>query len=188
MNENTNQDAGKDRGQPASAGKSGRWYGTPLAAILLAVGIGAAGIAGTQAFGNDDRGWRGHGQARMADPETMARKMERGIRHLAIEIEATPAQQAALIELAKGAATDLHGFREMMRGQPGELANLLTQTTVDAAAVEAFRADKVQKVDDMTKRLAGVAVEAGEILTVEQRQKIARMVAEKRGKRGRWRH
>ncbi len=183
-----NEDRKTDETQnPTPAGSSGRWYKTPLFAILMAIGVGAAGIAGTQAFGGEHGKWRGHG-ARMEDPETMARNMERGIRHLAIEIDATPAQQAALVELAKGAAGDLHGFREMMQGQAGELAKLLTQPNVDAAAIEAFRVEKVEKVDQLTSRLAKIAVEAGEILTAEQRVRIAELVAEKRGKQGRWRH
>lgn len=185
MNENSKTE---DNQNAAPVSPSGRWYKTPLIAVLMAVGIGTAGVVGTQAFGNDSGHWRSHRGAGMEDPETMARNMERGIRHLAIEIEATPAQQAALIELAKGAAEDLHGFREMMQGQAGELAKLLTQPNVDGAAIEAFRIEKVEKVDQLTERLAKIAVEAGEILTAEQRVKIAEMVAEKRGKRGRWRH
>jgi len=192
MSDNQNNDKAAKSTGPETAGRRrfGRWYATPLTAVVLALGVGAAGVAATQAFGHGDesRGWRGHHARDMEDPATMERNIERGIRHLAIEIDASPAQQAALIELAKGAVKDLHGFREMMQGEAGELAKLLTEPTVDRAAIEAFRAEKVEKIDQLTSRLVDVAAEAGEILSAEQRVKVAKLVAEHRGKRRGWRH
>ncbi len=195
MSDNQNNDtASKSTAGETGGRRPGRWYATPLMALVMALGVGAAGVATTQAFGHGDGsdgwrgGWRAHHAHNMEDPATMERNIERGIRHLAIEIDASPAQQAALIELATGAVKDLHGFREMMQGEAGELAKLLTQPTVDRAAIEAFRTEKIEKIDQLTSRLVDVAAEAGEILTEEQRVKVAKMVAERRGKRRGWRH
>jgi Spy/CpxP family protein refolding chaperone len=174
---------------PASDGRAParRWFGIPALAGVLAVGIGTAGVVATQALGHgkDFGGWRGGGHGEMRDPANMEKNVERGIRHLAVEIDATAEQQAQLVELAKTTAEDLHAFRDMMHGEADELAKLLTQPTVDRAAIEAFRSEKMAELDRLTTRLADAAVKAGEILTPEQRGKIAQFVAERREHRGR---
>ena len=73
-----------------------RWYKTPLAAMIVALGVGAGGIATADAFGFGDgkRGMRAHHARAMEDPAEMEKRIERGIRHLAIEIDATSEQEA----------------------------------------------------------------------------------------------
>lgn len=175
-----------DISAPAGRAPMRRWYGIPALAGVLAVGIGTAGVVATQALGHDGQfgGWRGGGHADMRNPADMEKNIERGIRHLAVEIDATAEQQAQLVELAKTTAKDLHAFRDMMHGEAEELASLLTQSTVDRAAIETFRAEKMAELDQLTSRLADAAVKAGEILTPEQRGKIAKFVAERREHRG----
>lgn len=169
---------------PSQAGRAParRWFGIPAMAGVLAVGIGTAGAVATQALGHGKNfgGWHGGSHGEMRDPANMEKNVERGIRHLAVEIDATAEQQAQLIELAKATAQDLHAFRDMMHGEAEELAKLLTQPTVDRAAIEAFRSEKMAELDQLTTRLADAAVKAGEILTPEQRSKIAEFVAERR--------
>ncbi len=171
---------------PADRAPMRRWFGIPALAGVLAVGIGTAGVVATQALGHGKEfgGWRGGGHGEMRDPANMEKNVERGIRHLAVEIDATAEQQAQLVELAKATAQDLHAFRDMMHGEAEELAKLLTQPTVDRAAIEAFRSEKMAELDQLTTRLADAAVKAGEILTPEQRSKIAQFVAERREHRG----
>ena len=126
--------------------------------------------------------------ASIAHHSSSEKRIERGIRHLAIEIDATSEQEAELIGLAKGAVKDLHAFRTMMRGDVKDLADLLTAPTVDRAAIESFRAERIEKLDQLSERLVDVVAQAGEILTEEQRVKVAEMIAERRGKgRGRGR-
>lgn len=163
-----------------------RWYKTPLAAILVALGVGGVATAGAFDFGGGRHGWRAHYGRGMEDTATMEDRIERGIKHLAIEIDATSEQQARLVDLAKGAVKDLHAFREMMQGDAKELAELLTAPTVDRAAIEAFRSERMEKLDLLTATLADVAVQAGEVLTEEQRVKVAELIAEHKGKGRRW--
>ncbi len=49
---------------------------------------------------------------------------------------------------------------------------LLTQTTIDRAAIEAFRAEQIAQVDAISKRVAQAVTDAASVLTVEQRRKI----------------
>ena len=170
---------------PAGPAPVRRWYGVSAAAIVLALGVGTAGVIGSQAIahGKDFGGWRNH--ARMEDPAAREQRMERGIRHLAVEIDATAEQQAALMELASGTVKDLHAFREKMQDDVGDLAGLLTAATVDRSAIEAFRVEKMAELDELTTQLVDVAAKAGEILTPEQRTKIAEFVAERRERGGR---
>ena len=138
-----------------------RWYKTPLAAMIIALGVGAGGIATADAFGDGKRGWRAQQARHMEDPAEMEKRVERGIKHLAIEIDATSEQEAELIGLAKGAVKDLHEFRKLMRGDVKDLAELLTAPTVDRAAIEAFRAERIEKLDQLSERLVDVVAQAG---------------------------
>jgi Spy/CpxP family protein refolding chaperone len=186
MSNEINDETSAKQNDPAPAGRAParRWFGIPVAAGLLAVGVGTAGVVATQAFGHgkDFGGWRGHG--RMEAPAARGQNIERGIRHLAVEIDATDEQQKALVELARSTVKDLHEFRDMMQGDAGELVGLLTGATVDRAAIEAFRSEKMAKLDQLTSQLVDVATQAGEILTPEQRTKIAELVAEHRERGG----
>jgi len=67
-----------------------------------------------------------------------------------------------------------------------DLAELLTAPKVDRAAIESFRAERIERLDQLSERLVDVVAQAGEVLTEEQRVKVAEMISERRGKGRRW--
>jgi periplasmic protein CpxP/Spy len=106
---------------------------------------------------------------------------DRAVRHLSIEIDATAEQQDKLRAVVRDAVKDLLPVREKMMAARATARDLLTQENVDRAAIEKFRTDMLATHDAVSKRLAQAVADAAEVLTPEQRRKIADMAAARRG-------
>src|SRR5262245_65230545 len=102
--------------QPSASGACRR-RGRGRAAVfvvLVALLAGLAGSLATKAFSHGGYGygpWGGHG---FMDPATIDRRIERVIKHAAIEIDANKEQQDKLIAIAKAAAQDMLPLREKL--------------------------------------------------------------------------
>ena len=108
------------------------------------------------------------------------------VRHLAIEIDATNEQQEKLRAIVKGAVKDLLPMREKAVSARQRGRMLLTQPTVDRAAIEALRAEQLALADAASKRFAQALGDVAEVLTPEQRRKIDDRLTELRERRGFW--
>jgi periplasmic protein CpxP/Spy len=66
---------------------------------------------------------------------------------------------------------------EAERGQPDDMRqqmiDLLKAPTIDAAAVETLRANRTAKMEDRSKTMTSAIIEAANVLTPEQRVKLA---------------
>ncbi len=173
-------------------------HGRNLALLVTAAGLAAGGflavqaIAGTQAYRHvqaaafDDGGWRGRDHkplAEMSEAE-VADHVERIVRHVAIEIDATREQEDRILSLVGGLAADIKPLAERMQATGGELSGLLTATTVDRAALERLRAARLAEADRISKTLLDMIAEVAEVLTPEQRATLAEMMRERREARG----
>jgi len=108
-------------------------------------------------------------------------RADRMIRHLAIEIDASAEQQDKLRAVVRGAVKDLLPVREKMLAARATARELLTQQTIDRAAIEKLRADQIAVHDAASKRLVQAVADAAEALTPEQRRKIGTMMASRGG-------
>jgi periplasmic protein CpxP/Spy len=172
---------------PPPAGRPRRRW-LPVAAIALAAAItGAAATGAVGQYGPPWGGWHGpgfmHGPLTPADIED---RVDRGIRHAAIELDATPDQLEKLRAIAKGAVKDLLPMREKAQTARAKVADLLTQPKIDRAAIEAFRAEQMGLADAASKRFAQAVADAAEVLTPEQRQKAHELLQWRRGFWHRW--
>src|SRR5262249_37171510 len=95
---------------------------------------------------------------------------DRLIRHLAIEIDATTEQQDRLRSVVRSAVQDLLPVREKLLAARASGRDLLTQQTIDRAALEKLRVDQIAVHDAASKRLVQAVADAAEILTPEQRR------------------
>lgn len=120
---------------------------------------------------------------RMVDA-VIAYHADRAIRHLAVEIDASQQQQDKLRAIADGAVKDLLPVRQKLMAARASARDLLTRETVDRAAIEQFRTDMLATHDAVSKRIVQAAADAAEVLTPEQRRKIADMADH----HGRWGH
>ncbi len=121
------------------------------------------------------------------DPAIMAAHADRMIRHLAIELDATPEQQAKLSAIVKAAVKDLAPIPEKALAARRQGRDLLTQQTIDRTALEKLRADEIATFDTASKRLVQALADTAEVLTPEQRRKLDDMLPPPDGRAG-WRN
>ena len=124
--------------------------------ITLATLIGgiAAGV-GFKVFG--------HGRA----------DLDRMLKHLYVEIDATEEQKRILEPIVKQAANDLLPLREKLHAGRREAIELLSQDRVDPSALEALRAKQIGLADEASRRLTRAIAEAADALTPAQRKGLA---------------
>jgi Spy/CpxP family protein refolding chaperone len=106
------------------------------------------------------------------DPAQAEDRADRMVRHMAIELEATDAQQDKLRAVVKTAVKDLIPMREKAQSARLKARELLTQPTIDRAEIERFRTEQIALADTFTKRVSQALGDAAEILTPEQRRKL----------------
>jgi periplasmic protein CpxP/Spy len=125
--------------------------------------------------------WHGPGFMRGSlSSEDIENRADRGIRHVAIELDATPEQQEKLRSITKAALKDLLPMREKARAARERATSLLTGPTVDRAAIEAFRVEQIGLADAASKRFAQALAEMSEVLTPEQRRKVSEHLERRR--------
>jgi periplasmic protein CpxP/Spy len=162
---------------PAASRCRGRGRGLFfIIAVVLAAGL--TGALATKAFsdGFDLRPahWRHGGFMDGAiDPARIEDRADRMVRHLAIEVDATPEQQEKLRAVMKATVQELLPLRGRMQEARGRARDLLTQPTIDRAAIEKLRAEQIALADSVTKRLTQAVADAAEILTAEQRRTLS---------------
>jgi Spy/CpxP family protein refolding chaperone len=167
-----------------------RWF-------LLTAGALAAALTGavaTTALSEGGPPWmRGGmmgGPFHMGGPFSPAAaedRADRMIRHLAIEIDATPEQLDKLRSISKTTVRDLLPLRDKAQSARERARDLLTQSTLDRAAIEAFRREQMALADEASRRIANALADASEVLTPEQRRKIDEHVQWRRNRWHNWR-
>lgn len=136
------------------------------AGIATLVGGLVAGLGAT-AWASSGHGHRRHGEG--MTPE----RAEYMVKHLAVDVKATPEQTARLTEIAKTAAAELAPMREKAKAARKQAIGLLASPTVDRAALERLRAEQIEAMDAASRRLSKAIADAAEVLTPEQRKQLA---------------
>lgn len=117
-------------------------------------------------------------------PERMEKRIDRMAERLIGYVDGTPQQQEQISTIGKTAAKDVWELRK----QGGELRrqgmDLLKAPTIDRAAIESLRVERMAVMDSVSKRMAEAFADAAEVLTPEQRAKLAERMQSRRGKRG----
>ncbi|MFT7724467.1 MAG: periplasmic heavy metal sensor [Roseateles sp.] len=141
---------------------------------LLRVGTVAAALAVAGVAAHAQPG--GHGGPGRGGPSAM---MERGFGHDArldymLDVaNASDAQRSQIAAIFKAARQDLAGQRDAGRKLHEQMAALLAAPTLDAAAIEATRAQMSAQHDAASKRLSQARIDAARVLTAEQRARVA---------------
>lgn len=143
---------------------------------LATLAGGAAAAVGWSAFA---RGGHGHAHGHFGS----SGNIEKMVKHLAVEIDATPEQQEKLTAIAKQAARDLEPLRGQAMETRKQAMELLSQPSVDRAALEKLRVSKLQHADAASRRVTQALGDAAEVLTPEQRKKLAEHIARRGGHR-----
>ena len=152
-------------------------------AWIVAIVVAAAGLTGVAATTAFSQGpgfgplsavhWHGRFMGGPLDPAQIDDRADRMVRHVAIEIDATTEQQEKLRAVVKGAVRDIVPMREKAHAARAKARDLLTQQTIDRAEIERFRTEQLALADAFSKRVAQAIGDMAEILTPEQRRKLA---------------
>jgi periplasmic protein CpxP/Spy len=146
---------------------------------LATLAGGAAAALSWGAFAHGGRGGRGGFGGPMSEE-----RIEKMVKHFGVEVNATPEQQEKLTAIAKQAAKDLEPLRGQAMETRKQAMELLSQPSVDRAALEKLRVSKLQHADAMSRRVTQALGDAAEVLTPEQRKKLAEHIESRRGRWG----
>jgi protein CpxP len=156
---------------------------TWAAVATLIAGL-TAGI-GFKAFAHGPYGWHRAGfLGAPLDPARLDEHLDRMLKHLYVEIDATETQQQQLAPIVKAAAQDLLPLHARIHDARRQAVELLSQETVDRAALERLRADHLRLAEQASKRFTQALADVAEVLTPEQRQRLAERVGRWHGRRG----
>ncbi|MGE0873426.1 MAG: Spy/CpxP family protein refolding chaperone [Burkholderiales bacterium] len=158
--------------------KPGNKWGR-VAIVLLAGGIAIG--AGAAANAHGDRGWHQRGGAAM-DPAKMDERIESRVKRMLKRVDASEEQRTKVADIAKKAVADLRGMRAKQSDLRKRGIALLSAPTIDRAAIESLRVEQIRLADEASKRMSVALADTAEVLTPEQRAKIAERM-QKRGER-----
>jgi Spy/CpxP family protein refolding chaperone len=153
-------------------------------ALVTGAAITLGGVFGVQALANSktyehmkvaagfSSGWHGGDHRRFADwsDADIEARIERMVKHVAIEIDATQEQQEKITALATAVAKDLRPVHDRLRASGKELHELLLADTIDRAALERLRAERLADAERISKNLVSALADVAEVLSPEQRK------------------
>ncbi|MEP1208913.1 MAG: Spy/CpxP family protein refolding chaperone [Rhizobiaceae bacterium] len=132
------------------------------------------------------RGRHGMRFSEMSDAE-IEKRITRAVKHIAIEIDATDEQSAKITALASAVAKDMKPLHGQFKEAGDELHKLLTADTIDRAALEKLRAERVAEADRVSKELVNALADVAEVLTPEQRKIVDERLDQFKSMRRHWR-
>lgn len=170
------------------ASKSGnllanRWVMTGMVALVVVGGASVAAAVAQDApgrFGMGGPGMQGmthHAAFGFGGGHRFGRVLDR--------IDATPEQEEKIWAIVDKARAEMRPVMREFRGSREEIAELLGAATIDKAAVEALRAERMAQLDEASKKMTATIVEAAEVLTPEQRAELIEHFKERKSHR-RW--
>ena len=151
-----------------------------LAFLAVAVVAGLTGNMLTTAFGQGFAMHAWHAGAFMGGPLTPAQiddRIDRMTKHMAIELDASPDQQAKIASIAKAAVNDLRPLHEKAHAARSQAVTLLTAPSIDRSAIERLRVEQIGLAETASKRIAQAVADASETLNPDQRRKVADWLA-----------
>ncbi|CAN5321450.1 Spy/CpxP family protein refolding chaperone [soil metagenome] len=158
-----------------------RWMLAGAAAVVVSafsfIGISHA----NDGHGGFGRHGHGMGIAQM-DPEMAAKRIDHMINR--ILADGTAEQKASVAAIAKAAISDLQPLRAQHRAAREQGIRLLTAPTIDRAAIEQLRVSQLQLLDQVSRRLSQALADTAEVLTPEQRVRLAERLRQHRGNKG----
>ncbi len=162
-----------------------RWIGYSLAGLVGILGVTSISAV---AMGGPD-GWCRGGYERMHwggkhrgsfDSAKMREFAERKVDRVLYEIDATQEQRQQVKEILGKAFDEMGDRREMRQKDRQAFVEILTQPEIDRAKLQTLRTEKLKQMEEMSERMVQAVADAAEVLTPEQRVKLAEMI-EQRG-------
>lgn len=165
---------------PATRPAPRPWRTTGYAIVLLGTGfaLGATSLASAGAMAWH-AGWHHHG------PRV---GMIQHVVHNALEnVGATVTQEDKIHDIIATTYTDLDKSGADHQAMRKQILELMKAPTLDKAAIEKVRADKIAEMDAKSKKITAALIDAAGQLTPEQRTKLVQN-AEEHFAQGGWGH
>jgi periplasmic protein CpxP/Spy len=188
----------QSNGKPSQAGqvppedhRRGRRGTFLIALVAVALVAGITGNLLSKAFGQGGSwhhiSWHDGGVfGGPLSPAQIDDRIDRMSKHIAIELDATSDQQAKVANIAKAAVADLRPLHEKAHATRAQAITLLTAPTIDRSAIERLRAEQIGLAETASKRIAQALADVAEVLSPEQRRKVADWMASRRHWWARW--
>ena len=93
-------------------------------------------------------------------------------------IDATAEQEEKIWAIVDGVRGEVRPMMRGFRDSREQLVEILKAPTIDRAAVEKLRAERIAAVDQASQKVATALVDVAEVLTPEQRAKLALRIEE----------
>lgn len=170
------------RSPQAAPNLSRRW--TIAAAAAAAVAVAGAALS-----------WHGHARAHgpgygpqmrggweQMDPEAMSKRIEAMTARRLADVDATPEQKSRITAIMQAAANDLSPLRGQGRELRRKSMELLAAPSIDRAQLEALRTQQMQLGEAVSRRMLQAMMDSAEVLTPEQRAKLAERMPRQHGR------
>lgn len=146
-----------------------RWLIAGAAAVALLAG---AGTTHAWAQRHHQGGWS-------MDQGVPVERIERRVDRMLFEVDATADQKAKVHAIIEAAAKEIDPIRKSMSGTREQIRALLSAPQIDRAAVEAIRSRRIAAMDQISQHVTKAMEDAADVLTPEQRQKLATLDADR---------
>lgn len=104
---------------------------------------------------------------------------ERGLERVLASVDVTAEQEKRIWAIIDDARSEVRPVFREFRDTRGTVAELLGAATLDRAAFEALRAERIAALDGASRTLTQAALDAAEVLTPEQRAELVERVQER---------
>lgn len=184
-NEEKGRCCGSKHEQRCQRGHRGHCF----ARVIGLLAVFAIGFFSGKAFACEP-GWGHHGgpgafmSGKPMDSERMGKFADKRVQHMLEEVKANDAQKAKASTIVKASVEKGAPLAEKMRDNHLQLRKLMSAATLDKPAIEALRVEQVKLADEASKLAIQTMQDVAEVLTPEQRAKLA----EKMEKRHGWHH
>ncbi|MEQ8452517.1 MAG: Spy/CpxP family protein refolding chaperone [Nitratireductor sp.] len=108
--------------------------------------------------------------------------MERRMGNMLDQIDATDEQQDKLWKIIDAARAEMRPMFREFRDTHADIVNIISAPTIDREAAEKLRSERVQAMDEASRRMTAALLDAAEVLTPEQRAKLAEHMNKRGGR------
>ena len=153
--------------------------------ILVVFGIGFfSGKAMACEHGMGHGGPQAFMSGQPMDVERMGKYADKRIERMLDDVKASDAQKEKASAIVKASLEKGAPLAEKMRDNHIQMRKLMSAPSLDKAAIEAMRAEQIKLADEASKQMTSTMLAVADILTPEQRTKLAEKMEKRRG----WMH